>query len=370
MSTRSSLKKNSVRFLLPNDWFFVLLVLSLTVFGLVMVGNASVAEAFRDFGDKYYYFKLQSQWTVIGLLAFIFFSFFDYRKLKSLSVPLVIFTLFCLVLVLVPGFGSRVLGARRWLEFGPVRFQPAEMAKLALLIYSASFFSIRKQAAPFLVIVGLMVGLIMLEPDLGTTIVLVASGLMVYFVSGSSLFLFSLTSFFGLLAGLVLILTSPYRRERLLSFLNPAADPLGTSYHVRQALIAIGSGGIFGVGLGQSRQKYQYLPMATTDSIFAVIAEELGFVGALVVILIFLVLVWRCFNIAQKCKDNFGRFLAVGIASWISFQTLVNLGAMVALLPLTGVPLPFVSYGGSSLVLILIAMGIINNISRQNKPAN
>jgi len=207
--------------------------------------------------------------------------------------------------------------------------------------------------------------LIMLQPDLGTAVILAATGLVVYFVSGGSLFLISLAGLFGLLSGAALIFFSSYRRERFLTFLNPARDPLGASYHIRQILIAIGSGGLFGVGLGQSRQKYEYLPEATTDSIFAVIAEELGFVGAISLLVLFLLVVWRGMRIAKEAPDDFARLLAVGITAWIGFQALVNLSAMVAIVPLTGVPPPFISYGGSSLVLSLTAMGILVNISKQ-----
>lgn len=347
------------------DWFLIGLVLGLTVFGLIMVGNASVVEAYRDFGDKFYYFRLQAQWMALGLLAFILASFLDYRKLRLIAVPLMLFTLISLVLVLIPGLGSKVLGARRWLGFGVFRFQPAELVKLSLVLYLSSFFANKKHPLPFLVIMGMLVVLIMLEPDLGTAIIVVTTSVVVYFASGAPLLLIGLMGLIGLISGAGLIFSSPYRKERLLTFFNPTRDPLGASYHIRQILIALGSGGLFGVGLGQSRQKYEYLPAVTTDSIFAVIAEEIGFVGAILVLLTFLILIWRGFKIAKEAPDDFSRLLAVGLISWIGFQALVNLGAMVALVPLTGVPLPFISYGGSSLVLSLLGMGILVNISKQ-----
>jgi len=347
------------------DWWLVGLVFGLTVFGLIMVGNVSVVEAYRDFGDKLYYLRLQLQWAGLGLLAFLAASFFDYRKLKFLALPLLIFTLVCLLLVLIPGLGASILGTRRWLSIGPIHFQPAELAKLTFVLYLSSFFATKKSLLPFLTILGLIVFLIMLEPDLGTTVVLCATGLAVYFASGAPILTIGLIGLTGIAGGAVLILSSAYRRERLTTFLNPTADPLGASYHIRQILIALGSGGLFGVGLGQSRQKYEYLPAVTTDSIFAVIAEELGFIGSVAVLLVFLCLIWRGFRIASRAPDDFGRLLAVGITSWVGFQTLVNLGAMVALIPLTGVPLPFISYGGSSLILVLTAMGILINISKQ-----
>lgn len=347
------------------DWWLVALVFGLTIFGLIMVGNVSVVEAYRDFGDKLYYLRLQMQWAGLGLLAFVAASFFDYRKLKFLALPLLIFTLICLFLVLIPGLGASILGARRWLGIGPIRFQPAELAKLTFVLYLSSFFATKKSLLPFLTILGLMVFLIMLEPDLGTTVVLCATGLAVYFASGAPILTIGLIGLTGIVGGAVLILSSAYRRERLTTFLNPTTDPLGASYHIRQILIALGSGGLFGVGLGQSRQKYEYLPAVTTDSIFAVIAEELGFVGSVAILLLFLGLIWRGFKIASRAPDDFGKLLAVGITSWVGFQALVNLGAMVALIPLTGVPLPFISYGGSSLVLVLTGMGILVNIAKQ-----
>jgi cell division protein FtsW len=347
------------------DWFLISLILGLTVFGIVMVGNASVVEAFRDFGDKFYYLRQQLIWAVFGLLAFVVFSFFDYRKLRKLALPLMLFSFVSLILVLIPAIGIKSLGARRWLSLGFFSFQPSELTKLAFVLYLSSFFASKKKFWPFLFVLGALLMLIMLQPDLGTAVILAATGLVVYFVSGGSLFLISLAGLFGLLSGAALIFFSSYRRERFLTFLNPARDPLGASYHIRQILIAIGSGGLFGVGLGQSRQKYEYLPEATTDSIFAVIAEELGFVGAISLLVLFLLVVWRGMRIAKEAPDDFARLLAVGITAWIGFQALVNLSAMVAIVPLTGVPLPFISYGGSSLVLSLTAMGILVNISKQ-----
>jgi len=347
------------------DWFLISLVLGLTVFGIIMVGNASVVEAFRDFGDKFYYLRQQLIWAGLGLLAFLVFSFFDYRRLRKVALPLMFFSLVSLILVLIPAIGIKSLGARRWLPLGFFSFQPAELTKLAFVLYLSSFFASKRKLWPFLFVLAVLLVLVMMEPDLGTAVILAATGLIVYFVSGGPLLWISLVGLVGLGGGAGLIFFSPYRRERLLTFLNPARDPLGASYHIRQILIAIGSGGLFGVGLGQSRQKYEYLPEATTDSIFAVIAEELGFVGAICILAIFLLIIWRGIRIAKEAPDDFGRLLAVGIISWIGFQSLVNLSAMVAIVPLTGVPLPFISYGGSSLVLSLTAMGILVNISKQ-----
>lgn len=347
------------------DWVLFGLVLGLTIFGVIMVGNVSVAEAQRNFGDQFYLFRLQAQWAVFGFLAMILTSFFDYRKLRPLAVPLLVFNLALLLLVLVPRFGSQVLGARRWLSVGGFTFQPAELVKLSFVLYLSSFLSKRKNIWPFLILMVTILSLIMLEPDLGTAIIIGASGAIVYFISGAPVLILGGLGVLGALGGLGLILTSPYRKERLLTFLDPTRDPLGASYHIRQILIAIGSGGLFGLGLGQSRQKYEYLPAVTTDSIFAVIGEELGFLGSALILFAFLFLIWRGIKIAKEAPDDFGRLLAVGIISWIGLQALINLSAMSALVPLTGVPLPFISYGGSSLILVLTGMGILLNISKQ-----
>ena len=347
------------------DWLIIGLTLGLTIFGIIMVGNVSVLKAYQDFGDKFHYLRLQIYWALLGIGAFFVTSLLNYNFWKKVAIPLIIFSLITLILVLIPGIGTQALGARRWLGFGFFSFQPAELAKLSFIFYLSSFFSKKKNIWPFLAILGILVGLIMLEPDLGTTVVLAATGLSIYFISGAPIFAIGLIALFSILSGVGLIITSPYRKERLLTFFDPSRDPLGASYHIRQVLIAIGSGGLFGVGLGQSRQKYEYLPEVTTDSIFAIIAEETGFIGGVIILGLFLLLVWRGFRIAKEAPDEFGKLLAVGITSWIGFQALINLCSMVALVPLTGIPLPFISYGGSSLVLSLVAMGILVNISKQ-----
>jgi len=346
------------------DIFLIALVLLMTIFGLIMVGDASVVEAYRDFGDKLYYLKLQAQWAGLGFLAFWLASLIHFRYLKKLAVPLMVFTIISLILVLIPGVGSQALGARRWLGVAGFRFQPAELAKFSLAVYLAALLSRKKQVLPFFILLGVLVSLVMLQPDLGTTVVLVTIGVLVYFVSGAPLWQISLIGILGVAMGIILIFSSSYRRQRVLTFLDPGQDPLGRSYHIRQVLIALGSGGVFGIGLGQSRQKYEYLPEVTTDSIFAVAAEETGFLGGSVILAAFLIFIWRGLRIARCAPDDFSRLLAVGVTSWIGLQAFVNLAAMVALLPLTGIPLPFISYGGSSLILALVAAGILVSISK------
>lgn len=329
-----------------------------------MVANASSVEAYRDFGDKLYYFKKQIVWAALGILAFIVSANFNYKRFKFLAIPLLALTLISLIAVMLPGVGLKALGARRWLGYGNISFQPAELTKLAFILWSAAFLTKKKKSAPFVAVLGILVALIMLEPDLGTTVIVVISGLAIYFVSGAPILQMLFIGLIGLGGGLGLIFFSSYRKARLLTFLNPTRDPLGASYHIRQILLALGSGGLTGLGLGQSRQKYEYLPEVTTDSIFAVIAEETGFIGGVILIFAFLLFIWQGIRIAKQAPDEFGRLLALGITVWIGIQGLVNLAAMTALIPLTGIPLPFISYGGSSLVLTLFACGILVNISK------
>ncbi len=343
-----------------------LLVLGLTVFGLLMVGSSSVVDAARDFGDKWYYLKLQSGWALMGLVGFFLVSRFPYQKLEKISVTLLLVTLFLLVLVLIPGIGSKLLGARRWLNLGFFSFQPAELVKLTLTIYFSSLLKKTTRFWPFIAVLGITSFLIMLEPDLGTTLILTGTSLITYFGSGGKLRYLGLMIPVFIIVAAALVFFSPYRLDRLKTFFDYSRDPLGSSYHIRQVLLSLGSGGVFGVGLGQSKQKYEFLPEATTDSIFAVIGEELGLVGGLALIFAFLVFMSRGFSVVRSAPDQFGANLALAITSWISLQALVNLGAMVVIIPLTGVPLPFISYGGSSLVLVLLASGILVNISKQS----
>ena len=344
----------------------LLTVLGLLIFGVVMVFNASLVDAIKNHGDKFFYIRRQTIWMVLGLTACYFFSNLPYKLLERFAKPIMISTFILLVAVLIPGISQEVLGARRWIGFGSFVVQPAEIAKFALVIYLASILPKLRHPGPFIGVFLGLAGLVMLEPDLGTTIVISSIALLMYFASGGPLIHFLIGLPVVAVTGLILILSSDYRRERLLTFFNPTADPLGSSYHIRQVLIALGSGGLFGVGLGQSRQKYLFLPEPATDSIFAIIGEELGFIGAVVLIGAFLFLVWRGYLIALNTQDTFGKLLAIGITSWLGCQVFLNLAAMVALVPLTGIPLPFVSYGGSALVVTLAAVGTLLNISRSS----
>lgn len=347
------------------DYFLIFIVFGLVLFGLLMVYDASVVEAYHKFADKHYFLKNQLIWAGIGLASSLIFAKIDYHRWQVFAAPLMFMTITLLALVLIPSIGIKVLGAKRWINIAGVSLQPGELAKLAFVLYFAAWLSKEKRLLPLLLVAILTLTLILLEPDLGTAVVVIFSGFLVYFVSGAPFLHLILSTVLGFLAVSLLIYLSPYRRRRLMTFFDPSKDPLGASYHIRQILLAIGSGGLWGVGLGKSRQKYEYLPAATTDSIFAVIAEETGFMGSLLVIIAFLFLIWRGIKIAKEAPDFFGQLLATGIIGWIATQALVNLAAMVALVPLTGVPLPFISYGGSSLVVTLTGMGILLNIAQQ-----
>lgn len=350
-----------------SDRWVIFTAVALSLFGILMVYDSSVAIAIRDFGNQYYYAREQAKWLVAGFAILITFSYVDYHLWHRVALPLLFGTLILLVAVFLPGIGVRALGAHRWINFGLFVLQPAEFAKLSLVIYLAAWFTARERGRlfSFLLLLAMVVGLVLIEPDLGTSIIIVAIAVMLYFSSGAPLMHFGVL-LPVLAVGLIgLAIVSPYRAARLTTFLHPDRDTLGAGYHIHQALLALGSGGWFGRGVGQSRQKYEYLPEANTDSIFAIIGEELGFVGALAVILAFLFLIWRGFRIAKRAPDRFGTLLALGVTVWLATQTIINLSAMVALLPLTGVPLPFVSYGGSSLIIMLGGVGILLNVSRK-----
>ncbi len=351
----------------PADRWLLGAALILSLFGLLMVYDASVAIAIRDFADQYYFLKEQVRWLVVGGIFLFILSRFDYHRFLPLVLWILLGALLLLIAVFIPGIGVAAKGARRWIDLGGGVFQPAEFAKLALALYLSAWFANREKGrtGAFLLLLFMVVGLVVAEPDLGTAMIILGMSVCLYFISGAPLWQFGLLVPALGLSVLILAVTSPYRFDRIQTFLNPDRDPLGASYQIRQILLALGSGGWTGIGVGQSRQKYEYLPEANTDSIFAIVGEELGFVGASAIVLLFLCLIWRGFRIAKRAPDLFGRYLAAGISSWIGVQVGINLAANVALVPLTGIPLPLVSYGGSSLVVTLCALGILLNISRQ-----
>ncbi|MDP2861118.1 MAG: putative peptidoglycan glycosyltransferase FtsW, partial [bacterium] len=320
----------------------------------------------RTYGDQFYIFRMQALWAFLGFLAMGFFTLFDHRRLYRFSFFFMAVSLFLLVLVIIPGIGIGAKGASRWLGISAFVFQPSEITKLAMIIYLSGWFYQREQlpSFPFLIFCAILVGLMMAQPDMGTAFILLSSAIAVFFAAGAPIWVFLLILPLVGAGGMIFIAHSPYRLQRLLAFLNPNFDPGNASYHLNQILLAFGSGGLFGLGFGFSRQKFAYLPEAATDSIFPIIAEEFGFIAAAFLVLFFLFFIFRGFKIAVNAPDRFGFLLAFGITFWLGIQTFVNLGAMVVLFPLTGVPLPFISYGGSAIVTELAACGILLNISR------
>lgn len=346
---------------------FFIALLALLIFGVLLVYDVSVVYALSVFGNKYYFLFKQIIWVAVGLAAFFVFSKINLKLLKKLSLPLMLASLVCLVLVLIPGVGSKLLGARRWLGVGELSFQPAELAKLSFIIYFsfwAKKLKDKKSWLPFLGLFGILMGLVLLQPDLGTALVAAAVGAGMYFISGAPLKHFIIMVPLVAIFGLGFILISPYRRNRLITYLTPqSVETSSSGYHTKQALIAIGSGSIFGVGPGKSRQKYAYLPEVTTDSIFAIFCEEFGFLGALCYLGVLGYLVFSGFRIALKTKEFEYRLLAAGITLWLAAQSALNLGAISGLFPLTGVPLPLVSYGGSAIIFLMAGMGLVINVS-------
>jgi cell division protein FtsW len=360
----------------PSTWYMLVgLIAVLVVIGLVMVLSASSVQSEREFGSTWSYFLRQSIWAAIGLVALTVAARIDYRRWRPL-IPLMLFgSLGLLLLVLVPGFGTRVNGAQSWLVFGPVRIQPSELVKLALLLFCADLLAKRASLldnaamtlGPVIIVVGFTGVLMMAQPDLGSTMVMATIVMSVLFVAGVPLAnLFAVFSV-GAAASLMLALSETYRRNRLLAFLHPSSDPSNTGYQINQSLMGVATGKVFGVGLGQSRAKWGFLPNAHTDFIFAIIAEELGLVGALLVIGLFLGFAVFGTRAALHAPDRFGMLVASGITAWILAQALVNIGGVVGVLPITGLTLPFVSFGGTSLVVTMGAAGLLLNVAAHGR---
>jgi cell division protein FtsW len=356
----------------PLEWqLLVLVTIALTFFGLVMVYSATSASAALGNGNPMGYLERQSVYAAIGLLLLVVAARSDFRKLRLLAPSLVFTALGLCLAVLV--IGQRVNGARRWIGFGPAAFQPSELAKLALVVWCAAYLARRPPpqtladlARPIGALVGLFCVLILVEPDLGTVITIVVMVGAMLLVSGTRLPTLAAAYSIVFALGAIAAWTSPYRRARLLVFLDPWKDPTNNGLQNVQALISLGSGGIFGRGLGQGIEKIHYLPEAHTDMIFAVIGEELGLVGAAIVCAGYCAFAYAGLRLAIGCKDPFGKRLAAGITALICGQAAINLAAVLGLAPLTGIPLPFVSYGGSSLVVALLSVGILLNIARGN----
>ncbi|BBI34674.1 stage V sporulation protein E [Cohnella abietis] len=358
----------------PDVWM-IAATLGILAIGVVMVYSASAVAAFHDYGDSYYYVKRQLVFAVLGLVAMFITMNVDYTFWKKWAGPALLVCFGMLVIVLIPGLGVVRGGARSWLGIGSFGIQPSEFMKLAMILFLAKLLSERqnqithftKGLLPPLSIIGAAFALIMIQPDLGTGTVMIGASLLAIYVAGARLAHLGGLALIGVFGLVGLIAAAPYRLQRITAFLDPWQDPLGAGYQSIQSLYAIGPGGLVGLGLGMSRQKYNYLPEPQTDFIFSILAEELGFIGGALLILLFLLLIWRGMRTAITLSDPFGSLLATGIVGIFAVQVLINIGVVIGLMPVTGVTLPLVSYGGSSLTLLLTALGILLNLSRYSR---
>lgn len=349
--------------------FITTLVLS--IIGIFILYESSSYTALLNIGDKYYFVKNQSIWLLLGVTLCVISSFINYKIYMKLALPVLVITLILLVAVFFPGIGVSLKGAHRWINFGFTLVQPSELLKITLALYLAAWFSIKERGRllAFLLLLGLCSFLVIIEPDLGTACIIGATAILVYFFQGAKLAEMATILAIFLVCVFFLIILAPYRAARFTSYTHFNSHDLSTtSYQVKQILIALGSGGLTGVGFGRSVQKYAYLPENTTDSIFAIFAEEGGFVASFVLISIFLFQLILGYAIAIRAPDTFGRLLAFGIITFIGIQSVINLASEVVLFPLTGVPLPFISYGGSSMLINFVSVGIVLSISNQIHP--
>jgi cell division protein FtsW len=358
------------------DFIILFTAVTLMAFGIVMVFSASVyilGEGAR--GDAFYHLRRQAFWAALGLAGMFFFSNLDYWKLKRYTNLSLLISFFLLLAVFIPGVGIEINGARRWIGVGGFTGQPSDFAKVALLLFAAAYLS-RKDIRikkfiegpfPVLAILGVFFIMILMQPDLGTAVAMAGSVMVVIFVAGMPLHQIGILGVGALPLIGYLMISEPYRVRRLMSFRDPWADPLNTGYQIIQSLYALGPGGIFGLGLGRGRQKYFYLPEPHSDFIFAVIGEELGFIGASAVLLLFFLLLWRGFKVALSAPDSFGSLLATGITAMIGLQALMNIGVVTGSIPVTGINLPLISAGGSSLLFTLCSIGVLLNISKYVK---
>lgn len=359
------------------DTQFLASVYVLLAFGLIMVLSASSPIAYASSStnnDSFYYFKRQLLWAVFGSVAMFITANYDYHKLKRWAFPIFALSAFLLILVLVPGIGRKVNDARRWIYIGPINFQPSEVAKIATIIFfSFSLSKNYKELDKFSVfimyigIIGVLAAIIMLEPHFSCTMLIAVTACILLLIAGAKIRHFMALALCAVPAIVLLIAKAPYRLARVVTFLDPFQDIRGSGWQIVQSLYAIGSGGIFGVGLGQSRQKYLNIPEPQNDFIFSILAEEFGLLGAILVVLMFVFLIIRGIKIALDAPDLFGTLLASGIVSMIAIQAIVNIAVVTSSMPVTGMPLPFFSYGGTALAITMAEMGIVLNVSRHRK---
>lgn len=357
------------------DWILLGAILALLTIGMVMVYSSSAVKGYIQYDDPYHFLKMEVIWVTLGLVAMFFSMTLDLQFLRRFAKPALILAIVLLIMVKIPGVGRRVNGADRWIGLGPLSIQPSEVIKLAMVLVMAHLLaldphkikSFRKGLLPILGLLGLIAGLIMLQPDLGTTLSIAGTTFFMLIAAGARVS--HLMTLGGTGLGLIVaaIAAAPYRMRRITAFLDPWADPSGKGYQTIQALLALGPGGLFGLGLGQSKQKFLYLPENHTDFIFAMIGEELGFVGASLVVLLFFLFAWRGFRVAMGSPDAFTGLLAVGLTAMVIIQAMINMGVVSGVLPVTGITLPFLSYGGTSLVFTMLGVGVLLNISRGSK---
>jgi len=391
------MKKKLLKTRTPVDNSLIFMVLGFLGFGLLMIANSTAISSTNLYEDPYKFVFLQLGWVLVGLVGFFIFYHFDYRSLTTISRSLFVFNFVVLIFLAIVGvlpcsmnlpFSPCVNGANRWLFLNPpplpalpflgvLGFQPGELAKLTVVLYLSSQLSLiiqkgknsRGDKDPFwtyLKISGMLSGLIIMQPNMSTAAIVFVLGTIIYFVSGAPLRPVLITIPIFLILATVVMISSPYRRSRLMALMS-GDDSSDSSYHVKQALVALGSGGVAGVGFGQSKQKYQYLPEVASDSIFAIIGEEFGFIGTTIVIFAYSYLIYKGFKVAKKSEDLFGKLVAVGISSWLGIQFFVNIASMTKIIPLTGVPIPLISYGGSSMVFSLMGLGILANVQRNSE---
>ena len=344
----------------------------LVITGLLAVYTSSFAVGYHEYGDTNYFVGRQAVFALLGVGALVFFMRMDYNRLRAWSVPMLLLAFVGLVLVLVPGVGVERNGATRWLIFGPVSLQPSEFAKLAVVIYIAAWLASRGKDinqfslgfVPFVLLLGIVGGLIMAEPDMGTTIIVFIAASSLFFVAGAPLSHLALLIGVGSVISYAVVLQRDYQLDRLALFVNPESDPAGGGFQIIQLLVALGSGGPLGEGWGEGRQKFFYVPGAHTDGVFAILGEELGFFGLMAIMALFAFFIYRAALVTIRSRDRFSMLLCIGIIAWISGQTLINIGGITRTIPLTGVPLPFLSYGGSSLIMLMAAVGVLLSVSR------
>lgn len=359
-----------------SDYIMLTYFIVLLLFGFLLLSSAGVAVGLERFDDAYFFIKRQLLFGFVpGSILFLFIVKINYSIWKKYASPLYITGIILLLLVFIPSLGStNNTGVQSWINIAGFSFQPAEAAKLTMIIYMAAYLStlgkgIENFSHGFLHALGLGIiplVLVVIQPDIGTAFILFSVLFVMLFLAQAKMSHLSLLAGLALVCSISMILAAPYRTERLMTFLHPELDPQGQGYHINQAFLAIGSGGWFGLGLGHSRQKFQYLPEVHADSIFAIGGEELGFIIITGFLILLLLMSLRGFMIAKNSQDPFGRYLVGGIIAWFTIQSLLNIGAMVGLLPLTGVPLPFVSHGGSALMIGMVAMGVVVNVSKKS----